>query len=540
MEGAKSYERRDRLIEIQNQAQEYWATNKSYEKEVDHNKPKFLITCPYPYANGRLHLGHAFTYSKAEFYARYKSMRGYNVLFPFAFHCTGMPISASANKLTKELKEIGVEGLKALIEKRKGQPEGKKDNMTQYEILLSVNVEEEQIEKFTDALFWLEYFPPRNKQDLTQFGVAVDWRRSFITTDVNPYYDSFIRWQFNTLKAKDFIKFGKRPSIFCIEDNQICAAHDRANSEDVVPQDYTLVKMKVADKSKACFDEFRDKEVFFLAATLRTETMYGQTNCYILPTGTYGAFEAKDGEVWICAERAAKNMAYQLMFPEENNWYMICEIKGEDLIGVPMNSPLCKYEQIYMWPMLTISMNKGTGIVTSVPSDSPDDFMNLQMLRNKPEWRAKWGLTDDMVMPFEPISIIDVPGYSDMSAEKACTDKKVKSPNDKAKLEEAKELCYQKGFYEGIMKVGEFTGKKVEEAKPLVRQMLLDSNQALKYYEPQEETISRSGYVCIVALCDQWYLDYGNEKYKEIIRKHINSEDYETFNPEILHQFEIA
>jgi len=185
-------------------------------------------------------------------------------------------------------------------------------------------------------------------------------------------------------------------------------------------------------------------------------------------------------------------------------------------------------------------MNKGTGIVTSVPSDSPDDFMNLQMLRNKPEWRAKWGLTDDMVMPFEPISIIDVPGYSDMSAEKACTDKKVKSPNDKAKLEEAKELCYQKGFYEGIMKVGEFTGKKVEEAKPLVRQMLLDSNQALKYYEPQEETVSRSGYVCIVALCDQWYLDYGNEKYKEIIRKHINSEDYETFNPEILHQFEIV
>ena len=76
--------------------------------------------------------------------------------------------------------------------------------------------------------------------------------------------------------------------------------------------------------------------------------------------------------------------------------------------------------------------------------------MNLQMLRNKPEWRAKWGLTDDMVMPFEPISIIDVPGYSDMSAEKACTDKKVKSPNDKAKLEEAKELCYQKGFYEGV------------------------------------------------------------------------------------------
>merc|ERR1712170_201346 len=74
--------------------------------------------------NGRLHLGHVFTYSKAEFYARYKRIRGYNVLFPFAFHCTGMPISASAQKLKKELTEIGVEGLHQHIEKRKGQEEG--------------------------------------------------------------------------------------------------------------------------------------------------------------------------------------------------------------------------------------------------------------------------------------------------------------------------------------------------------------------------------------------------------------------------------
>jgi leucyl-tRNA synthetase len=33
-------------------------------------------------------------------------------------------------------------------------------------------------------------------------GCGVDWRRSFITTDMNPYYDSFVRWQFWTLKKQ--------------------------------------------------------------------------------------------------------------------------------------------------------------------------------------------------------------------------------------------------------------------------------------------------------------------------------------------------
>lgn len=41
-------------------------------------------------------------------------------------------------------------------------------------------------------------------------GVGVDWRRSFITTEINPYYDSFIRWQFLRLNDKGKLQYGKR------------------------------------------------------------------------------------------------------------------------------------------------------------------------------------------------------------------------------------------------------------------------------------------------------------------------------------------
>jgi leucyl-tRNA synthetase len=44
---------------------------------------------------------------------------------------------------------------------------------------------------------------------------------------------------------------------------------------------------------------------------LRPETTYGQTNCFILPSGEYGAYEMKNDEIFICSRRAARNMSYQ-------------------------------------------------------------------------------------------------------------------------------------------------------------------------------------------------------------------------------------
>lgn len=187
---------------------------------------------------------------------------------------------------------------------------------TQYEILQQLGLSETDIPKFQDPEHWFDVFPAQGREDMQEFGIHTDWRRSFYTTDKNPFYDSFVRWQFNHLKENNKVSYGKRFTIFSALDGQPCADHDRSKGEGVNPQEYTCIKIALVDIPEQ-LAEWKDKKISLVAATLRPETMYGQTNCFVLPEGEYGLFEMKDDEFFVMTERAAKNMAYQELTKED-------------------------------------------------------------------------------------------------------------------------------------------------------------------------------------------------------------------------------
>lgn len=216
--------KRDKIIEIEHQVQSSWNTM----VRADDRKKKMFVTFPIPYQNGLLHLGHAFTISKAIFIAAYYRLRGYNVLFPFGYHGTGAPIYSSSVKLKHELETYKPEQWSSLP-----------DN-SQIKILLNMGIPESEIVKFVDPYYWIIYFPKIAEKDVINFGAKADFSRSFVTTNLNIHFDSFVRWQFIKLLEKGLVIYGKRYVIFSEKDGQPCADHDRSGGcEGIEPKRYT-------------------------------------------------------------------------------------------------------------------------------------------------------------------------------------------------------------------------------------------------------------------------------------------------------------
>ncbi|WFD44928.1 leucine--tRNA ligase [Malassezia psittaci] len=527
-------------------------------EEIREKYPKFFATIPYAYMNGSLHLGHAFTLSKAEFATGYERMCGKHALFPWAFHCTGMPIRAAADKLIREIELFGEDFAKydAQVEAEakqqakeannesqradkatKGKLAGKDTGLKyQFQIMENSGVPREEIKQFADPLHWLRYFPPIAKRDTTEFGLRIDWRRAFITTDVNPYYDSFVRWQINKLRAMDKIRFGERYTIFSPKDGQPCMDHDRSDGEGLGPQEYTGLKMEVVqwgkDAAPLLDQKLQGKNVFLVAATLRPETLYGQTNCYVGPKLEYGAFSINDQDVYICTERAARNFAYQGIVDQRGKVDCLGKFHGSDLIGTRVKAPFAMHEEVYVLPMETVLATKGTGVVTSVPSDSPDDWANFMELRKKAEYYG----VDPQWLSVDPVPVIQASGYSPMIAEDLVKQFKIQSPKDRNALAEAKDVAYKQGYYSGKMLWGAYKGQSVQDAKPAVQRDLIKAGVAFAYAEPEGKIISRSADECVVALCDQWYLDYGETQWKAQAEKLLAQMN--TYQQETRHSFE--
>ncbi len=135
------------FLEIEKKWQQWWAQNKTYRASVDSDKPKYYVLDMFPYPSGAgLHVGHPLGYIASDIFARYKRLKGFNVLHPMGYDAFGLPAEQYA------------------IQTGQHPEKTTHDNVARY------------------------------RQQLDRIGFSFDWDREFRTCD--PDYYKWTQWAF--------------------------------------------------------------------------------------------------------------------------------------------------------------------------------------------------------------------------------------------------------------------------------------------------------------------------------------------------------
>ncbi len=468
--------------EIESKWRSRWHENRDFETDPNQMEKKF-ITVAYPYPNSPQHIGHGRTYTLADVHARFYRMKGFNVLFPMAFHYTGTPILGMAKRVESGDAEI-LDGLRNIY-----------------------HVPEEDIKSFVEPIKIADYFREEIKAGMIEMGYSIDWRREFTT--IVPAYQKFIEWQINTLKKKGLIIQGSHPVGWCPRDQNPVSQHDTLGDVEPDFTEYILIK-------------FTFGEYVIPTATLRPETIFGVTNLWVNPQTTYKKVTV-NGEKWIVSSECA----HKLEFLDKKVTYD-GEIAGSELVGKTVKMPY-RNESIPMLEARFVESDTGTGLVMSVPAHAPFDYQALEDLKRRGH---------EIASKIKPISIISTEGYGEFSAMEACEKFGVRDQDD-PKLEEATNEIYSKEFYVGILRdnCGKFAGKKVADAKDIIKAWLEENKYSDILLELTNSPVKcRCGTECVVKiLSNQWFLNYGDPNWKEKANKCLD--EMSILPPEIVNEF---
>lgn len=449
------------FTEISKKWQEEWIKNKIYESEVNKNK-KFFLTAAFPYPNSPQHIGHARTYTITDVSARFRRMRGYNVLFPLGFHVTGTPIMGMAKRIQDKDPEL----MKIFTE--------------------IYGMDKKYAESLTNPEELVMSFSKEIELGMREMGFSVDWRRKFYTFDEE--FNSYITWQFHKLKEMGLISKGKHPVPYCTKCENAVGGHDTKG--DVDPELGEFVCLK-----------FKFEEGYIITGTLRPETIYGITNLWIKKDGNYVKIKM-DNETYFVSKYALEKLKIQ-----DHKVEIVEEMKGDYFIGKEaLNEYVNKKVEIINADF--VDPENATGIVMSVPAHAPFDYVALVEAKGKEK-------ATEMC-----IKIIESDEFKEIPAKQIVEQMKINELKDE-KLDEATKIVYRKELLTGRMSEGEFKGLKVEIAREKIKEKLLSEKNAIILHEILNRPVKCrcGGNVEVKIFDDQWFINYNDEEWKEKARK---------------------
>ncbi len=544
---------------IENKWLNFWDNQDINKSDPQPGKKKFFITVAYPYPNSPQHIGHGRTYTIADVHARYMKLKGYNVLFPMGFHYTGTPILGMSKRVEAKDKEI-IDNFKNIY-----------------------HIEEKDIASFVDPLKIAKYFHHEIKLGMKEMGYAIDWRREFTTID--PLYKKLISWQFETLKNLDVIEQGSHPVGWCPNDSNPVSQHDTLGDVEPAFTEYTLIKFRLDNHDKMFFPvaTLRPETVFgvtnlwinpnekYLLVLISNKekwlisenaaeklkylnydfTLIGEVkgsdyigltasapltrkSVPILPA-SFVTLDEGSGIVMSVPAHAPYDMQALLDFkeslPQESDTnfkfgdirpiiIIKSKIQSTDSVEGSNNSHIITTNTtknyISAHSMQNVKRTNSIDINAIDTADSHKANFNLNVEETKKE--DSKSLLDPSSKPIHPKenipAVILLKKYS------------IKGQND-PNLEKATSDLYSIEYYSGKMNENtlSYSGLEVSVAKEKVKDDLIKNDDAITFYELTNKPVyCRCGTKCFVKLLDnQWFLNYGNPKWKELAFECLDS-----------------
>jgi len=457
--------------------QKAWDDAKIFESDVG-RKESYMVSVAFPYVNAPQHIGHMRVYGTADVLARYKRMRGFNVLFPMGFHATGTPILAFAKRLSNDDKDLIAE-------------------------LKVFHIPDEEIKKMTDPVYIANYFVKEIEGGMHRAGYSIDWRRRFVSID--PFFSKFIEWQFGILNKKGYLIQGKHPVGWCPNENNAVGMHD--TKKDVEPD----IEKEVAVKFKV-----DGEDSYMVCATYRPETIFGVTNLFVSEGSTYITCKIDGKGTYYIAKEAALVLRYQMAIEQ------IGEIEGTELIKKTCINPMTD-SKIPVLPGFFVKEGLGTGMVMSVPAHAPFDYIALQRLK-------KAGRAPEIT----PIRVLEIQDKSASEYSKAAKKTEyLDMPSlayiemfktgdaEETALEAATKLQYKEESHYAKMIQKGYEGMSEPDARDKITGELLAADKAFDIYALANNPVyCRCGYNVVVKVVDnQWFLNYGNPEWKKLAKE---------------------
>lgn len=306
-----------------------WKEEDLYSKSFEQNKGEktFILHDGPPYANGNIHLGHAYNKILKDIVTKSQRMSGKHVPVTPGWDCHGLPIEL---KVSKEFPGLSSQALKK--------------------------------ECRAYAAKWVDI----QRQEFIKLGVVMNWDKPYKTMDYS--YEASILRAFGNFVNDGYIEKKKKTVAWCFSCQTVLASAEIEYHERKDPSIYVKFPL-LADTITTYFPKLKDKEVSLLVWTTTPWTLPLNRAVLLKPKAAYSILHV-NGQYLIVGKELADKIANTLGVEKD----VVLEVPAERFEGIKVQHPFITNLLVPIVYDPFVALDEGTACVHCAPGCGPQDY----------------------------------------------------------------------------------------------------------------------------------------------------------------------